>query len=225
MAAEMPNAPLDRSPSPASAPPVASAPGPRAAALQKLYNDAINHVLKTCSYDNFAKCFPTPSREVPQSMRQLHEQFNEKLGNQLRSNFEDVLRDRNVVPSLNELDRLVEEAKRRKTRAQEEGVESSPMPNLRPHTLPAAQLYLAHLSPSLAQASQDIQQQQEVTQAENSELLDRVLQQRSEIATLVQGLENVVADLDASVATLKPEELDALREEGRDVDEEMRMVT
>lgn len=52
-----------------------------------------------------------------------------------------------------------------------------------------------------------------------------MLQQRSEIATLVQGLENVVADLDASVATLKPEELDALREEGRDVDEEMRMVT
>ncbi|KAI7286854.1 hypothetical protein KC345_g961 [Hortaea werneckii] len=222
MAADIQNAPLDRSPSPASAPPVASAPGPRAAALQKLYNDAINHVLKTCSYDNFAKCFPTPSREVPQSMRQLHEQFNEKLGNQLRSNFEDVLRDRNVVPSLNELDRLVEEAKRRKTRAQEEGVESSPMP---PHTLPAAQLYLAHLSPSLAQASQDIQQQQEVTQAENSELLARVLQQRSEIATLVQGLENVVADLDASVAALKPEELDALREEGRDVEEEMRMVT
>ena len=95
----------------------------------------------------------------------------------------------------------------------------------RPHTLPAAQLYLAHLSSSLTQASQDIQQQQEVTQAENSELLDRVLQQRSEIATLVQGLENVVADLDASVAALKPEELDALREEGRDVDEEMRMVT
>lgn len=64
-----------------------------------------------------------------------------------------------------------------------------------------------------------------MTQAENSELLDRVLQQRTEIATLVQGLENVVADLDASVAALKPEELDALREEGRDVDEEMRMVT
>lgn len=64
-----------------------------------------------------------------------------------------------------------------------------------------------------------------MTQAENSELLDRVLQQRTEIATLVQGLENVVADLDASVAALKPEELDALREESRDVDEEMRMVT
>lgn len=120
-----------RSPSPTTAPPVPTHPGPRATALQKLYNDAINHVLKTCNYDNFAKCFPTPAHEVPQSMRQLHEQFNEKLGNQLRSNFNGILVERDVVASLNELDRLVEEAKRRKEKAGvgEGGMkEESPIP-------------------------------------------------------------------------------------------------
>jgi len=69
-----------------------------------------------------------------------------------------------------------------------------------------------------------MKQKQDTVQAENVELLDRVMQQRRDISALVQGLENVVADLDASVAALKPEEMEGLREEVRDVDEEMRMV-
>jgi hypothetical protein len=110
----------DRSPSPAPPPPVATAPGPRATALQKLYADAIAHVLKTCSYNNFASCFPTPAKEVPGSIKHLHEQFNDRLGSNMRTNFEDILTERNVVPSLNELDALIEDAKKRKAKAEEE---------------------------------------------------------------------------------------------------------
>lgn len=106
-----------RSPSPAPAPPLATAPGPRATALQKLYSDAIAHILKTCSYTNFAACFPTPAREVPGSMKALHQQFTEKLGEQLRSNFDEILAERGVVGSLNELDGLVEDARRRRGKA------------------------------------------------------------------------------------------------------------
>ena len=50
------------------------------------------------------------------------------------------------------------------------------------------------------------------------------MKQRKEIASLVQGLENVVQDLDASVASLGFGEADGLREEAREVDEDMRMV-
>lgn len=110
----------DRSPSPAPPPPVATAPGPRATALQKLYADAIAHVLKTCSYNNFASCFPTPAKEVPDSIRHLHEQFTERLGAVMRMNFEQILTERNVVPSLNELDALIEDAKKRKSKAEED---------------------------------------------------------------------------------------------------------
>lgn len=119
----MNDAPLkeaERSPSPAPPPPVATAPGPRATALQKLYADAIAHVLKTCSYSNFASCFPTPAKEVPDSMRHLHEQFTTRLGDVMKMNFEQILTERNVVPSLNELDALIEDAKKRKAKAEEE---------------------------------------------------------------------------------------------------------
>jgi kinetochore protein NNF1 len=108
-----------RSSSPDIRPPIASTPGPRASALQKLYSDAIAHVLKTCNYSNFSACFPTAAREVPQSLKLLHEQFTGKLDQSMRREFDSILDDRHVVPSLNELDGLIEEARRRKGKAKE----------------------------------------------------------------------------------------------------------
>lgn len=101
-----------RSPSPAQAPPVQQTPGPRAAALQKLYSDAVSHTLRTCSYSNFASSFPTPASHAPDAMKRLHTDFVEKLDRTCRLNFDQILRDRQVVASLNDLDRLVEDARK-----------------------------------------------------------------------------------------------------------------
>ena len=63
-------------------------------------------------------------------------------------------------------------------------------------------------------------------QAENVELLDRVMQQRREIQGLVNGLENAVSDLDASVASLQGSDVDVsgLRSEVKEVDNDIRMA-
>lgn len=50
------------------------------------------------------------------------------------------------------------------------------------------------------------------------------MEQRRQINEMVSGLENVVADLDATVAALQDGELDDVREEVRAVDEDMRMT-
>ncbi len=118
--------PTSRSPSPASRPPVPAAPGPRASTLQKLYNDAVAHVLKTCNYNNFSACFPTASQNVPATLKNLHEQFTGKLGESMRTHFDEILEDRHVISSLNELDGLIEDAKKRKGKAKEG--ESAPVP-------------------------------------------------------------------------------------------------
>jgi kinetochore protein NNF1 len=65
---------------------------------------------------------------------------------------------------------------------------------------------------------------QEALQAENAEILQRVLQQRKEIEGIMKGLETVVADLDKSAAALKPEDIEELVNEAREVDEDMRMT-
>ena len=94
----------------------------------------------------------------------------------------------------------------------------------RPHALPAQQLYLSHLAPSISQQSQSLQLRQEALQAENAEILQRVLQQRKEIEGIMKGLENVVADLDQSAAALKAEDIEELVNEAREVDQDMRMT-
>ena len=112
------------SPSPSLDPPVPTAPGPRATALQRLYSEAIAHVLKTCSYANFSACFPTPAKQVPLSIQNLHAQFTDKLGESMRRQFATLMEDRGVVGRLNELDGLVEDARARK----EKGTDELPIP-------------------------------------------------------------------------------------------------
>jgi kinetochore protein NNF1 len=225
-----------RSPSPAHPPPTPSAPGPRATALQKLYNDAINHVLRVCNYNNFASCFPTPAAQVPSAVKNLHEQFTAKLGDVLRREFEGILFDRNVVPSLNELDRVVEEARRRKAAAVADAAAKGdggdgvavqkPIP---PHTLPARQLYISHLAPSLAMYQAQMNERQESLSKENAELAERILRQRAEIGRLLGGLESVVRDLSGSVTALQEGteegEIEEVREKAREVERELRGKT
>lgn len=215
-----PEAATSRSPSPAAPPPTPSAPGPRATALQKLYNDAINHILKTCSYSNFSTCFPTPAQQVPGSLKMLHEQFTHKLGDSMRKEFESILEERNVVASLNELDRLIDDAKARKAKAASEAQHTGhkadiPTPA---HTLPARQLYISHLAPTLTEFEKTMRERQHILAEENQGLILKVQQQRKDIKRLMDGLEDVVKDLNASVETLQPEHMARLKEEARAVD-------
>ncbi|KAK5711969.1 hypothetical protein LTR17_018177 [Elasticomyces elasticus] len=212
----------ERSPSPTPIPPTAAAPGPRATALHQLYNDAITHILKTCSYSHFAACFPTPSRAVAGSIKNLYGQFIDKLGEQLRRNFDVLIRDRDAVAALNGLDRLVDGARARRRKAEEAGIIDKEN-TVAPHTLPPQTLYRSHLAPSLVRHSQQIKAEHAAVQAENEEIMARVQQQRKDIAALLSGLETVVAEVDAKAAALNPGDLDELRQETRAVDEGMRM--
>jgi len=71
---------LDYSPSPPRSPPNALSPGPRASKLQEVFNEALTHTLRVCSYSNFATCFPTPAQFVPEALDTLHRDFVGRLG-------------------------------------------------------------------------------------------------------------------------------------------------
>lgn len=57
--------------------------------LQRIYADALAHTLKACSYDNFAACFPTPARAVPEALDTLHREFCARLGDVCRVSLPD----------------------------------------------------------------------------------------------------------------------------------------
>jgi hypothetical protein len=58
---------------------------------------------------------------VPASLESVHRQLNAKLEESASAEFNEIVREREVVRGLNELDRLVGEARRRKDRGEEEG--------------------------------------------------------------------------------------------------------
>lgn len=238
--------PQSRSPSPAQPPPIAQTPGPRAAALQKLYNDAISHTLRTCSYSNFASCFPTAANHAPEAMKQLHTDFIEKLDRSCKTNFEVVLREREVVASLNELDRLVEDARRRRDGAvaaaavaggEQAGKDvKPPVPYVhqlilrgmvysqpyRPHTLPASSLYLSHLAPVLSEHQISLSTRLQTAQSENTNLIASVQSQRHEIESLVSQLERTIAEIDAANDTMPIDDMEALTQEAVALDIDLR---
>ena len=104
----------DPSPSPPPPAPVPLTPGPRASRLQQVFSEALSRTLRANSYANFSSCFPTPSKHVPRSLEAVWRQLNAKLEESAKAEFEDVVRERDVVRGLNELDRLVGEARFRK---------------------------------------------------------------------------------------------------------------
>lgn len=91
------------------------------------------------------------------------------------------------------------------------------------HTLPARELYVAHLAPSLSQMSADLSKQQEELASENAAMLEEVLAQRQQIKKLMGGLEDAVNDMEQATQCLNNDELDALRNENRSVNDAMEL--
>ncbi|KAL9086623.1 MAG: hypothetical protein Q9165_007066 [Trypethelium subeluteriae] len=194
-----------RSPSPAPPAPLASAPGPRATALQKIFNDALQHTLDTCSYKNFSGCFPTAAKYAGASMEALWRDFIERLGGVCRQEFDAVLSQRHVVPSLNDLDRLIADAKKRREKALEQSDQDSVQPPIPPHTLSPDTLLQTHLTPFLDTAQHDLKKNLVETQDQNTALIQEIEGQRKEIDALMRGVETVVRDLEGSVVALNSE--------------------
>ena len=111
------DAPASRSPSPPPDAPVASAPGPRATALQKVFKGALSASLQAHSYSNFSSCFPTPAKYCPDALEKVWKDLNTLLTQECMRDFEQILEDRQVIEGLNQWEDMIDEARRRRDRA------------------------------------------------------------------------------------------------------------
>ncbi|KAL4788439.1 Nnf1-domain-containing protein [Aspergillus varians] len=223
------NAPReDQSPSPPPQPPIAQTPGPRVTRLQDIYSQALARTLRANSYTNFAACFPTPAKHVPASLESVWRQLNAKLEESAKAEFEDILIERDAVAQLNELDRLVGEARVRREGAENDdagpdGGEGEKGGNVPPHTLPPDELFQAHLTPQLEKMRGVLDAKIQATEAQNVELAQRVQAQRAEIERLLAGLETVVADVEgAAAAATEYGSSNNLRKEALQMDKEVK---
>lgn len=94
--------------------PESEVPGLRASRLIQVFDQALARTLRANSYANFASCFPTPARHVPASLENVWRQLNAKLEESAKAEFEEIVEERQAVQHLNELDRLVGDARARR---------------------------------------------------------------------------------------------------------------
>ncbi|EEH16166.1 hypothetical protein PABG_06253 [Paracoccidioides brasiliensis Pb03] len=214
---QRPQDPQDQaSPSPPPPAPIPLTPGPRASRLQQVFSQALQRTIRANSYANFSACFPTPAKHVPQSLESVWRQLNAKLEESARAEFEDVLREREVVRGLNELDRLVGEARVRR----ENGEGEASMP---PHTLGANALYQAHLAPYLAEVQSSLNAKLASVQNENIRLSEKVGAQRREIEQLLSGLEAVISDVEGAADAMAAFDRNhSLRQEAQEMEDEVK---
>ncbi|RLL99076.1 hypothetical protein CFD26_107167 [Aspergillus turcosus] len=204
------------SPSPPPPAPVPITPGPRASRLQQVFGQALARTLRANSYANFSGCFPTPAKHVPASLESVWRQLNAKLEESAKAEFDDIIHERDAVRHLNELDRLVGEARHRRDNGQGES-------RVAPHTLTPDELYRAHLTPYLQEAQSSLDARIRATESENAELAQHIQGQRAEIERLLSGLEAIVADVEGAAAAAShfSKEND-LRQEAFKMDEEVK---
>ncbi|KAK6383895.1 hypothetical protein LTS17_003187 [Exophiala oligosperma] len=185
------------SPSPPPAAPIASTPGPRAAALQKVFAGALSSSIRANSYANFSSCFPTPAKYCPTALEGVWKQLNTRLEEECTRDFEKILEERQVIEGLNEWDNMIEDARTRKNRSVEGETPDRPL-----HTLSADELYGANVTPFLQQAKTEVSSKLQTTQQDNAMMAAKVNDERAEIEQLLKGLEGVVQDIEGSVAAM-----------------------
>ncbi|GLI79084.1 hypothetical protein PoHVEF18_007409 [Penicillium ochrochloron] len=173
-------------------------PGLRASRLHQVFDQALARTLRANSYANFAGCFPTPARHVPASLESVWRQLNAKLEESAKAEFEEIIEERDAVRHLNDLDRLVNEAKVRREKGKEKENGDGPGSGNALHTLGAEELYRAHLTPYLQEAQATLNGKLEETHAQNAELAQTVQAQRREIEQLLTHLESVVTDIEGA---------------------------
>lgn len=122
---------------------------------------------------------------------------------------------------MNSLDRLINEAKSRKTEAESKAPDGKAIPPVPPHTLPATDLLNAHLSPFLVDQQTALNSALRTVQTSNETLVATITGQRAEMEALVAGLEAVVKDLEKSADMLQGDDVQGLSGDVRTIEEEM----
>lgn len=152
--------------------------------LRQVFDKAVTKVIQTCSYRNFAQCFPTSAENAPQQLHDIWRQMNSNFVSRMRREFEIILENRSVIKSLNNLDQLLNQADTWRKVSYKAGEAV-----VAPSTLSPDAVMSAHLIPLLLNAQKQVTEKIDTTRVENENMITFVEEQRREVEQLVGALE------------------------------------
>ncbi|OZJ06940.1 hypothetical protein BZG36_00110 [Bifiguratus adelaidae] len=163
--------------------------GPRAKKLRQILAKSVDMTLQNVSYDKLAQCFPQLHRDAPESLKAAHEQVNLFLMSTIEEEFETIIRTRELMGRLNELDRLIEEAKAGSARNGAYNPDKvTPEASVRSQMVPLKRMELQRLRNELFR-----------TEAENKDLMKEVKQRKEEASEATKVLKTLTDDFDKAV--------------------------
>ncbi len=167
--------------------------GARAKRLNQILDRSLAETIRSITYDKMALCFPTLASNKPDILLSAHEQVVSFLQTSCQTEFAKVLKERNAVAKLNDLDEVIEDAKRRKDRGEPAGENPSdlaPDVILRAHLLPRKRGQVAALTAQL-----------QTVQQKNAEALTALEVQRREIDQQTKALKQTIQTFTDAVET------------------------
>ncbi|KAF8471811.1 Nnf1-domain-containing protein [Kalaharituber pfeilii] len=200
--------------------PAPATPGLRATAFREVLSRALHHTLKGLTDPHFLSCFPTPAAHPAHraTLLDVHRQLITQYDALATASFENVLERFETVTKLNELDRLIEEAKARKAKAEAEAEKEkkggpSNEKEVIPSTLPPLSILSLHLAPHLLKAQTALLEKLDVVQKENEVLVKKLEEQREEVLMLEGKLRKVVEEVEGTVKVVRESVVEGEKEE------------
>ena len=144
--------------------------------------------------------------------------------NGVQEEFNEILKERDVVLNLNKLEDIITAARYRKSQLPLDSQPSNRQSNapeiIPPHTQPPQALLRAHLSPHLNAQRSVLNAKLQTVESLNAELGNQIQGQNRRIGELVKGLEGLVGDLEGANKELG--EMEGLGRIGREGEEGLR---
>ncbi|CAO3696609.1 unnamed protein product [Umbelopsis ramanniana] len=168
--------------------------GKRATKLNMLFEKYVERIIQSVSYAKFAICFSDLNEQQHEALVMAHKQVCEYLEQSIREDFHSILAERQLVEKLNELDKLVEEAKRSNNAAELKrpgaGIVVEPEQALRARSVPLKQVELERLRKQHAEL-----------QGQNQGLMKTIVTQRDQLTGLCNNVSQSLGQFEQAVET------------------------
>ncbi|KAH8556820.1 Nnf1-domain-containing protein [Umbelopsis sp. PMI_123] len=168
--------------------------GKRATKLNMLFEKYVERIIQSISYAKFAICFSELDEQQHEALVMAHQQVCAYLESSIRDDFQNILSERQLIEKLNELDKLVEEAKRNSNAAELKrsaaGIVIEPEQALRARSIP---LKLAEI--------ERLRKQYSELQGQNQHLMKTIVNQRDQLTGLCNSVSQSLGQFEQAVET------------------------
>ncbi|KAI9137614.1 hypothetical protein BKA69DRAFT_880188 [Paraphysoderma sedebokerense] len=186
--------------------------GPRFQKLQLSFNTALEKTLSTCSYEKLVSAFPQLSQDQPDALKSAHEQFIGFLRNSAMEEFKTILEKKKFPEKLDELDNLIDDAKKNNQVFDNTDAENinklfiTPEQSLLSRSIPMKQKEVERLKAEIAKM-----------ESQNKDLSASLIQNKKQVDELTQMVAGVIGNVEKTITMLSSVPVEEMKKQVKEI--------